>query len=1460
MYIMNKFFILTLVFIFSAGQATFGQSPGGVPTNVRLWLKANAGVSSFLGTVSGWSDQSGGGNNASTVNGVNPALTVSAINSYPAITYSGTGGLQGSFGANITANNASAFIVENITPAGTNTAGLFSIAASGAVDSAVASSVSFFESNTGVIATARSAAAGGKYTNANALGQYHLCSSHFSATQNLFYTEGAASTNAAFTAAALASRVYTVGSRYTGSASQYLTGQIAEVILYDRLVSAAERNQIESYLAIKYGITLSQAAPQNYSSSTGAIVWSGTVSSSYKNNIFGVGIDNASGLSQTASVSINTNLLTIKNASSLTNGSFLMVSDNAGGNSLTSLTTLPNNINARLNTVWRATQTGTRTATDYIYNSSATAFGYYAPIAASMTPYMLIDSNADGIYETYLAATAVSGSSFTFNTNLRDGARFTFGYKASIDYGDAPGVPTLIASNGAGHMITAGVYLGALIDAELDGQPSLNSVGDDTIGLADEDGINFNIGVPTNGANIIQIGLTNTITVVASTIGYLNAWIDINQDNIYGGGSEYAIINKALVAGSNTVTFAVSDSAAYGATSMRFRFAKNSGDVTAPTGLATNGEVEDYKVYITAPLVGPCTNGFQNSSFESGPAPASYIITSQNNLPYWRTTATDKMVEVWHTGYNGGSGPVPAYDGTYFVELEANLTGALYQDVYTTPGTTLLWNFAHRGRAGTDTCNLKIGPPGATIQVTKVMDNNNAWGVYQGGYAVPANQYVTRFEFNALGSYGGNNSVGNFLDDVYVSNSFDYGDAPNSYGTLYASNGPYHAMTGTLYLGAGVTCEGDGKPSAAANLDSLDDGVTFPVACANCNTYPVSIKVFNNSGSPATIAGWIDFNKNGVFDSTERASVNVPTSALTQTVTMTFTVNSFSAASATTYARFRAALDSTQIATPYGLATTGEVEDYQVPCVGMPIPLPTSSGSPACARGPLNLYASGSAPYYTWTGPNGYSANGQNPVISAIPVADSGWYRVYAVYANGCERDSAVRIQTKECYVGMTGAFFDDANGNGIIDGADSKTDLSQTLYAVLTDNTNTVLATSLVSANGGFTFAAAPAYMSSMMIRPSTTNPAINSTGPAASWPTRWIGTKGQYGTNNLAGSGLYSTPSQLPVATAITAASAILLGYDQLPTSTPRTYTIPYPHAHSNKQLTPGNSLGYLAGSDPEDGTLGTGSAFTITSLSGMNGNMLYYDANGNGVLQSYEQITGYTVITNYDPTKLYIRFVGAGSTNATFNYGSTDAAGQVDPTPSSYIIKWVGTLPIQLLSFTAQATGGTSLLHWATATETDNAYFVTERSDDGLHWTAVGEVTGAGTSSIEHEYTLTDISPLTGINYYRLKQVDVDGHFTYSDIAEVTFADEGHSAVLVVHPNPLSRDGRLYLNVSNSTDLITHVSLSSSIGEVVYTSDITPTPVAVLTDIHAGPGVYVVTITITGDKQISSRVVIE
>ncbi len=90
----------------------------------------------------------------------------------------------------------------------------------------------------------------------------------------------------------------------------------------------------------------------------------------------------------------------------------------------------------------------------------------------------------------------------------------------------------------------------------------------------------------------------------------------------------------------------------------------------------------------------------------------------------------------------------------------------------------------------------------------------------------------------------------------------------------------------------------------------------------------------------------------------------------------------------------------------------------------------------------------------------------------------------------------------------------------------------------------------------------------------------------------------------------------------------------------------------------------------------------------------------------------------------------------------------------------------LPVELLSFSAfKNKDNTVLLSWETATEKNNAYFIIERSTNGTTFEAIGKVVGATTSNELNKYSFTDASTVVGTNYYRLKQVDIDGKSTYS-----------------------------------------------------------------------------------------------
>jgi hypothetical protein len=91
----------------------------------------------------------------------------------------------------------------------------------------------------------------------------------------------------------------------------------------------------------------------------------------------------------------------------------------------------------------------------------------------------------------------------------------------------------------------------------------------------------------------------------------------------------------------------------------------------------------------------------------------------------------------------------------------------------------------------------------------------------------------------------------------------------------------------------------------------------------------------------------------------------------------------------------------------------------------------------------------------------------------------------------------------------------------------------------------------------------------------------------------------------------------------------------------------------------------------------------------------------------------------------------------------------------------------LPVSLTSFTARKSNSQIQLAWSTASESNNSHFEIERSVNGTDFVKIGERKGAGNSSSILKYSFLDNNPANGTNYYRLKQVDFDGKFEYSDI---------------------------------------------------------------------------------------------
>ncbi|MEP2026358.1 MAG: hypothetical protein ABJH98_08025 [Reichenbachiella sp.] len=109
----------------------------------------------------------------------------------------------------------------------------------------------------------------------------------------------------------------------------------------------------------------------------------------------------------------------------------------------------------------------------------------------------------------------------------------------------------------------------------------------------------------------------------------------------------------------------------------------------------------------------------------------------------------------------------------------------------------------------------------------------------------------------------------------------------------------------------------------------------------------------------------------------------------------------------------------------------------------------------------------------------------------------------------------------------------------------------------------------------------------------------------------------------------------------------------------------------------------------------------------------------------------------------------------------------------------------LPVEFVSFSGKFDGNNIVLDWTTATELNNDRFEIEHSENGFDFYTIGQVSGAGTINKKQQYSFTHSNPISNTNYYRLKQVDYDGEFEYSQIIIVSLESIGHSLQLLGNP---------------------------------------------------------------------------
>jgi hypothetical protein len=146
----------------------------------------------------------------------------------------------------------------------------------------------------------------------------------------------------------------------------------------------------------------------------------------------------------------------------------------------------------------------------------------------------------------------------------------------------------------------------------------------------------------------------------------------------------------------------------------------------------------------------------------------------------------------------------------------------------------------------------------------------------------------------------------------------------------------------------------------------------------------------------------------------------------------------------------------------------------------------------------------------------------------------------------------------------------------------------------------------------------------------------------------------------------------------------------------------------------------------------------------------------------------------------------------------------------TQASYYV-YAPILPVTLLNFNAQCSGTGVQLNWSTATESNSAFFIAERSTDGQHFTPQLTKPAAGNSNVVRNYKAFDINP--GNAFYRLKMTDRDGKFSYSNVVAVNCALK---SIITISPNPANDVINLSFSVSTASKAT--MSMFSASGAII------------------------------------------
>jgi GEVED domain len=476
-----------------------------------------------------------------------------------------------------------------------------------------------------------------------------------------------------------------------------------------------------------------------------------------------------------------------------------------------------------------------------------------------------------------------------------------------VDFGDGA-MMTLLADNGARHLVSPHLFIGGMPDGELDGVPSSIADGDDAAGADDEDGFNSYGLFPVRGMPVaFPVTVTNTGTVVAT----LHGFVDWSGDGDFADAGE--VSNIPVPAGSTGITVMLPwtvplTASTSGPLAVRLRLASN--PVPGPFGPAADGEVEDHLIGVTTDIdFGDLPDpGYVTKFTSGGPfhpvSPNIYIGGTPpdpelDGLPSSSADGDDMDAMDDEDGIDPTA--VKAVPGFQF-NMSVDVTNV------TTSAATLTgfvdWNGDGDFLDANESVSKAVPAPTATGNVKLLWDVPLA--------AVTAAPVAVRLRLatgGALpaGGFAPNGEVEDFFINV-IAEGIDYGDLPDSvtgtgpglfgtssppdYKTTLADGGPSHVMRPGLHLSndslilsgegdAHLDPESDGQPSSSADGDNVggenDEGPVYFTILRQTFTFDgvhsyatlmlhANHAMTNTTGETAQMTGFLDVNNDGDFD------------------------------------------------------------------------------------------------------------------------------------------------------------------------------------------------------------------------------------------------------------------------------------------------------------------------------------------------------------------------------------------------------------------------------------------------------------------------------------------------------------------------------------------------------------------------------------------------------------------